>query len=240
MRYALMTGGIGVPGRYFPMRGPPLHRSARYMVDHTRNCASSMEDENFREKYTKSGMIGRILINRFYAQLSELVAQCGADITTALEIGAGEGFSTQRIAHMLGSNVRFEASEYRGDLVSRAAARNPGINVRQESIYSLDRPDHSIDILICLEVLEHLENPQAALQELARVSKKYAIISVPREPIWRILNMARGKYLRSLGNTPGHIQHWSSGEIRDFASTRFGFVDMRKPLPWTILLLKLA
>jgi hypothetical protein len=30
---------------------------------------------------------------------------------------------------------------------------------------------------------------------------------VPREPIWRIGNMARGRYLGDLGNTPGHIQH---------------------------------
>ncbi|BAV33222.1 methyltransferase type 11 [Sulfuricaulis limicola] len=199
-----------------------------------------MEDENFRDKYTKSGMIGRFLVNRFFSQFSELIEQCGTDITTVLEIGAGEGFSTQRIANLLGSGVRLEASEYRGDLVSRAAARNPGVNVRQESIYSLDRPDHAFDILICLEVLEHLENPQAALQELARVSKKYVVISVPREPIWRILNMARGKYLGSLGNTPGHIQHWSSRGLRDFVSPRFRIVDMRKPLPWTILLLKPA
>jgi hypothetical protein len=61
---------------------------------------------------------------------------------------------------------------------------------------------------------------------------------VPREPIWRLLNMMRGKYIGSLGNTPGHLQHWSTSEFRKFVAPVFNVVEVRTPLPWTILLMQ--
>jgi len=59
---------------------------------------------------------------------------------------------------------------------------------------------------------------------------------VPREPIWRILNMARGKYWRALGNTPGHLQHWSRSGILGLLAEHFEIVEVRTPLPWTMVL----
>ena len=43
------------------------------------------------------------------------------------------------------------------------------------------------------------------------------LVSVPREPLWRGLNMARGAYMRDLGNTPGHVNHWSKRALRGAA-----------------------
>jgi len=59
---------------------------------------------------------------------------------------------------------------------------------------------------------------------------------VPREPIWRILNIARGKYIGDLGNTPGHVNHWSRRGFIDLLSRRFDVVEVRSPLPWTMAL----
>lgn len=87
-----------------------------------------------------------------------------------------------------------------------------------------------------LETLEHLDDPLAALRELKRVSRKYVIVSVPREPLWRILNCARGKYLGALGNTPGHINHWSTRGIRRFVAQELTVIDHRTPLPWSMVL----
>lgn len=194
--------------------------------------------ENFRDKYTKSGRIGDWLINRFYGAVNELVHQCAPETRTVLEIGVGEGFSTQRILQMLPPDVRFEASEFHAELVACAERRNPGIRVSQESIYALNRQTSSFDLVLCLEVLEHLEDPRAGLAELARVCRKYCIVSVPREPVWRLLNMMRGKYLRELGNTPGHLQHWSVDGFRDFVASTFDVMEVSTPLPWTILLMR--
>lgn len=194
--------------------------------------------ENFREKYTNAGRIGGILVDRFYGAVKELLQSCGTGLNSVFEVGVGEGFSTQKIAAMLPAVTRFEASEYRSDLVPLAQQRNPDVRISRESIYELNREASSFDLVICLEVLEHLDNPRAGLDELARVCRKYAIVSVPREPVWRALNMLRGKYITAFGNTPGHLQHWSARAFRDFAESRFEVLAVRKPLPWTILLLK--
>ncbi|HEV3407300.1 MAG TPA: hypothetical protein VG079_01320, partial [Gaiellaceae bacterium] len=71
--------------------------------------------------------------------------------------------------------------------------------------------------------------------ELARVSSRALVVSVPREPLWRVLNVASGRYVRARGNTPGHVNHWSRREFVRFAA-RAGRVErVRTPLPWTVL-----
>jgi len=59
---------------------------------------------------------------------------------------------------------------------------------------------------------------------------------VPREPIWRALNLARGKYVRDLGNTPGHLGHWSRRGFLELLGGRLEVVAVRTPLPWTMAL----
>lgn len=198
----------------------------------------SVEDINFRDKYTNSGLIGRLLVDRFFASVRILLHKVEIPIANVLEVGVGEGFSTQRIRTIIDPAATLEASEFDAQLTTVANQRNPGIVVKQESVYNLQRSDDSFDLVVCLEVLEHLENPSLALKELARVSRGFVIVSVPREPIWKLLNMLRGKYLGELGNTPGHIQHWSSRSMRRFVSPWFDVAAVRRPVPWTILLLR--
>lgn len=85
-------------------------------------------------------------------------------------------------------------------------------------------------------MLEHLERPEDALRILREVAKGWVILSVPREPLWRIMNMARGKYLGDLGNTPGHVQHWSHRGFVEMVSRHLEIVSVRLPMPWTMLL----
>jgi hypothetical protein len=51
--------------------------------------------------------------------------------------------------------------------------------------------------------------------------------------------MSRGKYLRSFGNTTGHLNHWSSKDLIRIIEHKFGrVINIEKPLPWTIILAK--
>jgi hypothetical protein len=92
--------------------------------------------------------------------------------------------------------------------------------------------------MICCEVLEHLEEPRLALEKIRQLGPEFAIFSVPREPLWRITNMARFKYLSDLGNTPGHLQHWSKKGFITMIDACFEVVEIRSPYPWTMLLCK--
>lgn len=208
------------------------------------NLRATPEEEDFAHKYTEEGQgkIGGKLIDGYFASVSKLVD--ASDIAArkgalAIELGAGEGFSTERLRNMLPDSVTLEASEYVPALVPKAQKRNPSVKVREESVYEIQAKDNTYDLIFLLEVMEHLDYPDKALQEIARVLKPdgYLVLGVPREPLWCCLNMARGKYLTHLGNTPGHLNHWPSFMLKRFVGKHFGPVRVcRKPLPWTQVL----
>lgn len=202
------------------------------------------ETEDFAHKYTEEGQgkIGSKLLNQYFAGVADLVDASGVTerkTVRAIEIGCGEGFSTQRLRDMLPGNVKLQASEYVADLVPKAQQRNKSVKITQESIYETRHKDSSFDLVFLLEVLEHLDYPDQALRELARILKPdgYLVLGVPREPLWCSLNMARGKYLTHFGNTPGHLNHWSSLTLRSFIAKHFGpVIERRQPIPWTQVL----
>jgi SAM-dependent methyltransferase len=201
------------------------------------------EQEDFAHKYTDegSGKVGGKLIDNYFRNVGLLIAD--AKLPTdqplkAIELGCGEGFSTKRLRDMLPENVTLEASEYVSELVPKAQTMNPGITVTQESVYELKHADNTFDVIFLLEVLEHLDYPDKALAEIARVLKPGGslILGVPREYLWCALNLARGKYITRLGNTIGHLNHWSTFTLKRYVAKHFGPVLATKtPLPWTIV-----
>jgi len=190
---------------------------------------------NTYDKYGSSNPIVRALMNGFVQSLSHFVEK--SNPSTIHEVGCGEGYWTLGWNRM-GINAR--GSDFSGKVID--IARN---NARQEelspdlfqirSIYDLQPGIDSADLVVCCEVLEHLENPEAALEVLRKVVTRHLILSVPREPIWSMMNMARGKYLGQLGNTPGHIQRWSRRSFSNLVERHFEIIELRSPLPWTML-----
>ncbi|MCK5044588.1 class I SAM-dependent methyltransferase [Candidatus Parcubacteria bacterium] len=191
--------------------------------------------ENFSDKYLKYNFVVRKLMDNFFQSISRIIFDL--EIKSALEVGCGPGFSTQRLTKIL-KHKDFQASELRMDLVKEAQEINPGIKIECESIYELKKADNSFDLIIVLEVLEHLENPERALKELKRVTSRYCLLSVPNEPFWRFLNICRLAYLKDFGNTPGHIQHWSRNSFLKFLSKEFKVKKVSAPLPWTLVLVE--
>ncbi|NOY44132.1 MAG: class I SAM-dependent methyltransferase [Deltaproteobacteria bacterium] len=193
---------------------------------------------DFAGKYTAEGRIGRWLVDRFYSSLGDILVRCAP--TRCIEVGCGEGFSSERIRRLAGPHVQFAALDVEPRLVRAARLRNPGVPFCLGSIYALPFPDDAADTVLALEVLEHLESPLDALAELRRVAARWIVLSVPREPLWRILNLARLRYARSLGNTPGHRNHWSRSSFVAFAGAAGAVREVRSPVPWTQVLVELA
>lgn len=196
------------------------------------------QDQEFTGKYEDSGRIASMLVDRFYDAVRSLLEPSLVDCTSLHEVGCGAGYSTLRLRQWIPDAVDVSASDVTDSLVEKARARNPEIRIEKRSAYALDFPDKSIDVLVMMEVLEHLERPADALLELARVARKHVLVSTPREPLWRVLNFARGKYMGALGNTPGHINHWSSKGLRKTVSKVFEVEGWRQPVPWTVLRLR--
>lgn len=196
-----------------------------------------MTTDQFTGKYESSGRIGGWLIDRFFRAARGLLESKLSENSSVLEIGCGPGYSTARIRQWQGIG-HLVAGELEAPLLQLAKSLNPDTPLTRQSVYSLAHPDRSFDAIIMLEVLEHLESPDRALEEIHRVARNHVLLSTPREPLWRALNMARGKYLGTLGNTPGHIQHWSTRGLKKQVSRWFEVESCATPLPWTILLLR--
>lgn len=209
-------------------------------IDHTKLKATP-EQEDFHHKYTEegAGLIGSKLLDGYFDAVQQLIKTADLKKGTALEIGCGAGFSTKRLKKMLPDNIKLEASEYVEQLLPDARKLNPGMRITAESVYELKRKNESLDLVFLLEVLEHLDYPETALKEISRVVKPggYLILGVPREPLWRALNMARLKYVKDFGNTTGHLNHWSKKSLIKHVSENFhDVVEVKSPLPWTLVL----
>ncbi len=155
----------------------------------------------------------------------------------AHEVGCGEGELSRLMAR---EGLRVRGSDAFAEVIAearaRAAAEGLEIEFEAKPVQTLDPAADSAELVVCCEVLEHLEDPEAALATLASLARPWLIASVPREPLWRALNMARGKYLGQRGNTPGHLNHWSKGGFARFLESRFEVEMLRSPTPWTMAL----
>jgi 2-polyprenyl-3-methyl-5-hydroxy-6-metoxy-1,4-benzoquinol methylase len=191
---------------------------------------------NTYDKYGSRNPIVKWMMNGFSSALSDLVIKAKPE--SIHEIGCGEGYW---VLHWNEQNLTARGCDFSKNVIkiARENAINRGLPTslfNSRSIYDLDAEQDSADLVVCCEVLEHLENPEAGLQALQRVVHRNLIISVPQEPLWCALNLARGKYISHWGNTPGHIQHWSKRGLIKLASKYFEVVETRNPLPWTMLL----
>jgi 2-polyprenyl-3-methyl-5-hydroxy-6-metoxy-1,4-benzoquinol methylase len=194
---------------------------------------------NVYDKYGSRNPVVRWLMRGFEQALSELVARAAP--SSVHEIGCGEGYWVL-YWNRRGINARgtdFSSEAIRLARLNAAEQGVPAELFQVGSIYDLERGRDGADLMVCCEVLEHVERPDEALQALQRVMRSHLIVSVPREPIWRLLNLARGKYVPHLGNTPGHLQHWSTGAFTRLMTKYFELVEVRTPLPWTMALCRL-
>jgi 2-polyprenyl-3-methyl-5-hydroxy-6-metoxy-1,4-benzoquinol methylase len=190
---------------------------------------------NVYDKYGTSNPIARRLMAGFMAQLDDLVERTGA--TEAHEVGCGEGELAIRLARR-GMRVRGTDafSQVLEEARRRAAAAGVEIDFEAVPVEQLEAARHSAELIVCCEVLEHLEDPERALEVLAGLARPWLIASVPREPLWRALNLARLSYVGELGNTPGHLNHWSKRDFVRFLTPRFEVVESTSPTPWTMVL----
>lgn len=186
---------------------------------------------NVYNKYRSRNPVSRFLINRFTSRIQTIIEEQAP--RHVLEVGCGEGYLITDVFSKCKSIECISACDLESwQLLPQVHSLS---QFHQCSVYDLPFADASFDLVCCLEVLEHLDDPAAALSEICRVAKDKALISVPREPLWRILNICRGKYWHDLGNTPGHVRQFSKKSLLQLLSEYFSETKAYGPLPWTIV-----
>jgi len=191
---------------------------------------------NTFDKYGSRNPVVRRLMSGFEGTLQDLFTRAAP--TSVLDVGCGEGVLTERWARALGDRpvlgidlddpkLKEEWAGRRRQNLSFAA-----VDVAERLPYA----DDEFDLASAIEVLEHVPDPEHTVAEMARVARRHLLVSVPREPLWRGLNLARGAYITELGNTPGHVNHWSRRAFVSLLSHHGRVIDVRSPFPWTMLL----
>lgn len=194
---------------------------------------------NHHHKYTSTNPAIRFLTNRFLERLDDTFARVAAQAPDArvAEIGCGEGEIAARLHERWGNVAAVDLPDAG---LRREWQSRPGPHFLHGDATRLPFPDNTFDVLASVEVLEHLDDPVAGLREYARVARSHLVLSVPREPVFRLGNLVAGRHVRSLGNTPGHLNHWSSPDFLRFVSTVGSVAHVAKPLPWTIVWVRLG
>jgi 2-polyprenyl-3-methyl-5-hydroxy-6-metoxy-1,4-benzoquinol methylase len=193
---------------------------------------------NTYDKYGSSNPIVRRLMAGFEAALEELFAQ--AEPRSLLDVGCGEGVLVHRWAGRLGEK-RVVGIDLEEESLQAGWSRRQAPNLEYRTMRAQELPfaANEFDLASAIEVLEHVPDPERTLAEMARCAERHLLVSVPREPLWRALNMARGAYVTQLGNTPGHLNHWSRRSFERLLSRHGNVVAVRSPFPWTMLLVRL-
>jgi SAM-dependent methyltransferase len=193
---------------------------------------------NTYDKYGSTNPVVRRLMAGFERTLEELFVQ--ADPQSLLDVGCGEAVLTyqwaQRLAPRRVVGIDLEDASIQAEWEERRA---PNLEYRIMKAERMPFADSEFDVATAIEVLEHVPDPAHTVAEMARVAERWLLVSVPREPLWRTINVARGTYLKALGNTPGHVNHWSKRSFVSLLERHGEVVEARSPLPWTMLLVRL-
>lgn len=188
---------------------------------------------NAFDKYGSRNPVVRRLMSGFFTALDEAVGP--QQPARVLEVGVGEGNVSRRLA------ARWPVARIVGVDLPDGVLAESWSEGRLHGCFGdgghLPIASGSVDLVLAIEVLEHVDDPDRVLQELRRVATPDArfVLSVPEEPIWRVANLARGRYVRSLGNTPGHIQHWSRKDFVRLVSGQLRVERVWHPFPWTVV-----
>jgi SAM-dependent methyltransferase len=190
---------------------------------------------NHTQKYTARNPAIRWLTERWLANLDGVFQQIAAApgaVDRALEVGCGEGVIADKLQRRFGEVVALDLP----DAGLRADWRGyDGPRFLHADAHRLPFEDDRFDVVVAAEVLEHLPDPHKGLQEMARVGRRHLVLSVPREPIFRSCNLVAGRYVRDLGNTPGHLNHWSKRGFVRFVSQVAEVREVTSPFPWTTI-----
>lgn len=193
---------------------------------------------NTYDKYGSGNPVVKRLMAGFERTLDELMAQ--AQPRSLLDVGCGEGVLVHQWAERM-PNARLIGIDLEEESIQAGWAqhRAPNLEYRTNAADELPFAENEFELASAIEVLEHVPDPERTLAEMARCAERHLLVSVPREPLWRGLNMARGAYVAQLGNTPGHLNHWSKRSFARLLSRYGHVVELRSPFPWTMALVRL-
>jgi ubiquinone/menaquinone biosynthesis C-methylase UbiE len=188
---------------------------------------------HYFNKHEVKNPLLRLFVNSYKRNFCNTISELSFD--SVMEIGSGEGYiityliETVEPKLVIASDIDLRLMKrysWKGVIENRVVCRGELLPV----------PSKSFDLVLACEVLEHVKTPSEIVREMARISKEWVFVTVPLEPYWRLLNILRGKYISRLGNTPGHVRHFSIKGIVNLLSIYLSISNVRVVFPWIFVL----
>lgn len=187
-----------------------------------------------QKKHESRNPVQRAVIAKFHDKAVELINR--AKPATILELGCGEGFVLDAVAkagvtaELTGVDLNERAVKIARERVGHHAT------IEHRDARELIDDGRRFDMVMMLEVLEHIPDPGQMLPILDRLSTGWLLLSVPWEPMFRTSNFIAGKNITRWGNDPDHCNHWGRRGFHQFISTHFDIIEMPIVFPWTMAL----
>jgi ubiquinone/menaquinone biosynthesis C-methylase UbiE len=196
------------------------------------NFGASIGDVSSNErKYASANPLKQLFLNRFLSELHTSIE--GLKPGSLLDVGCGEGFIAGELKRRL-PRLKYTGVDISAEAIEKAKAKNPECTFISLSADQLPFEDDSFDTTICVETLEHVEDPGSVVREICRVTRSTLIFSVPHEPFFRLGNLAGCSHLSTFGNPPDHLNHWSVRSFKEFLQPFVTIQGVRTPFPWII------
>ena len=190
-----------------------------------------MDGPSNYQKYKTTNPLMQRVIRRFVERIVARVEDAAP--ARVVDLGCGEGMIARELKKLPGP-IEYRGLELDAEAVRIAQREVPDLSFVQADILTTEPDEGWADVALCLEVLEHLEEPRQALDKIGRWTSSVAIVSVPWEPFFRAGNLARGKYVGRLGNHPEHIQQFRPATLCALLEERFRVVAVETCFPWLI------
>ncbi|EDM73586.1 hypothetical protein PPSIR1_18427 [Plesiocystis pacifica SIR-1] len=192
------------------------------------------ERSSNQKKHESNNPIQRGLIDNFHAKAIAMVNR--AKPGSILELGCGEGYVLDAFVRG-GVQAELTGVELDERAVGKAQARlGSRATIEHEDARKLAADGRRFDMVMMLEVLEHIPEPEQMLPIIDELSTEWILVSVPWEPVFCALNFMRGKNITRWGNDIDHVNHWSRRGFAEFIGSRFEIVEQPGVFPWTMLL----
>ena len=151
-----------------------------------------------------------------YQWVKKLVSGTIVDCSCGMGYGATILTTNPTVTHYLGLDIDKDVIDY-----AKHRYGNPDIEFRSGNICSLTLPDASIDSFISLETLEHLEQPEKAIQEIRRIVRLDGIF-VGSVPTAHYETLCSAVY----GSNPYHIQSFDDVQLFALLKEQFPYVAL--------------
>lgn len=180
----------------------------------------------------------RIFVQAFLHQIDEYLndMQRSGWIEKFIDIWCGKWFITNYIQKYIDTNGWGLGIDISPEKIHFSQNIFPDTKYMLQDTQSIEKNGDIFDLVVCTEVLEHLDHPEDMLTVCKNLSTKYVLISVPSEPYFSMASLITWKNISRRGTTPDHKKKYNKKSLSRFLHMHLSWREITVSTRWFWLL----